>query len=137
MYEQLGPPSGLECRPDDSSAGQLHLLLQYVHATRFPQKDSQQDCDGLIWHMPKGACRVEVSCCIGKSMIMNWGWCRMGLARLLLGLKLEELVLERCSDILQASAFVAVASLSNLKASLLFQKQHTSWLSSCPFQLSS
>ncbi len=40
---------------------------------------------------------------------------RMGLARLLLGLKLEELMLERCSDILQASAFVAVASLSNLK----------------------
>ncbi|KAK9866273.1 hypothetical protein WJX84_010719 [Apatococcus fuscideae] len=39
----------------------------------------------------------------------------MGLARLLLGLRLEELVLERCSDILQASAFVAIASLSNLK----------------------
>lgn len=47
----------------------------------------------------------------------------MGLARLLLGLKLEELVLERCSDILQASAFVAVASLSNLKVRLLFQKR--------------
>lgn len=46
----------------------------------------------------------------------------MGLARLLLGLKLEELVLERCSDILQASAFVAVASLSNLKVRLLYQK---------------
>ena len=45
--------------------------------------------------------------------------CRMGLARLLLGLKLEELMLERCSDILQASAFVAVASLSNLKVSSL------------------